>query len=498
MSSIDKLFQEKIKEHSMPYSKDLWGKIDAEINPVKEKNRILPFLFFALAALLVAGSFFWTQSGSDSELLGESIVTNEQGDSEKPGQSSSLLATDTENTEQSKSLKTEPFAIDFENGKDTSTEKIKSTNDSSNRNSLKKSNLHSTKVIKKNAVKKEYESLKSNVKESVLNNTANFTSNDLGNFKQAQFTNQTDEKKSSSIGLRKDVLSSSSINKLVRTNDHIDYIQYLNFTPKPLLSKSLDQDVSMPCSEYNNTNCEDLYVLKSGWFAEVYFTSEYAIRKLRAKTPEYIDYKNIRNDSELSLFSFSTGIRAQYLSSKGVSFKTGINYSQINEVYRFTDPESGRYKDVIVRDEVTGQVIDSITYYIPGEERVRTQNRYKMLDIPVIVGFESLRTNKLSYSVNAGVYFNLLFRQRGQFMDPDSNSDVWFTSNEEGAYKAYKNQIGLSYFTSVGAIYHWSDQWDVFADVSMRFYPDSFSNDDYFLIQKYTVVGLNTGLRYKF
>ncbi len=506
MSSIDDLFKEKIRDHSMPYSDMLWSKIDAEINPVKEKSRWFPFLLFGLFALLMIGGFFWYNSSNlisrpadDSDLSLENNTFNFQ---------SETAISDEELTEKiNHSLQTGKLeSLNIE-----TTSSIQKTQLGLSSDIDKNRITHSTEVAKNKETQSSQLSRSSQFSESSnssrsgLSNTNEPHSIAKGNQISIEKTDNTAQQRSF-LGID-EIVNGTKIfasNDMSSTIDNlalkkIEQIDYLGFTPRMLSSQNeSSRSLAMPCGEYNNTNCEDLYVLKSGWFGEIYYTNEYAIRKFRARTPEYSDYKNIRDESELELYSFSTGFRAQFLSSKGVSFKTGINYSQINELYRFTDPESGRYKEVIIRDEVTGQIIDSISYYIPGEERVRTYNRYKMLDVPIIFGFESLRTNKLSYSVNAGVYFNLMFRQRGQFMAPNANQDVWFTSNQPGAYKAYKTRIGISYYTSIGGIYHWSDKWDVFADVSMRFYPDSFSLDDYFLIQKYTVVGLNTGLRYKF
>ncbi len=466
MSSIDKLFKDKLGEHSIPIPDGIWDKIDQEINPIAESNR-KAILFWFLAGLVLLlilslGFYQWNKGFNQSSI--SSLVAEEQTED--------LDAI----SSHEKSVTASAIAVD----------KIEEHNSSIGNENL--ALIENQKATKKNVqleskVKKVNEKLFTPIKTpspsiNEFSKTINevFTETNINTIRSINTNSSTLVK-----NLRSDVADFSKISSAYELN-----------------SLTLDErKLNVAYFKYDGHNqCEDQLVFKDGLFGEIYASADYGFRKLLQRESAFSDYRRMRESSEVALPSFSVGASLQYVSKMGITLKTGLNYSQINELYRYTDPESGReYTEIIKQD---GVVIDSFTYYVPGEERVRVQNRYKLLDIPLIVGFENWRSNKFSYTVNAGIFVNLAFRQRGQFLEPGTLDDVWFTSNQEAATQAFKTRLGISYYTGMGAIFHWSEKTDLFAEANMRFYPESFSRDDYVLIQKYTVLGLKTGLRYKF
>ncbi len=473
MSSFDNIFKEKLSDHSMSVPDGLWDRIDLELHPASKNRRVGIFFWIgsALIGLILLGAIwlgFKTNTSGDVNSLAESSIPSIENSQTNSNQNPDDLTTAMVIAENDLTSEDEPK------------ENIQSVESPVSKNSNFTDDLRPI-----------TEATKSELDFSETTSTNTLVNSKIKSDNQFVISGEFEN-------------LNSSLNSTLFSNTSIATRELLqNSKISPISLKAFDienrsKDLNLAAWKYDeHTQCEDQIVLRTGWYGDVYASADYGFRKLRSRATEFGDYRRLREDSEISLPSFSLGAHAQYVTKVGVTFKTGINYSQINELYRYTDPESGKTITTIITDGM-GNVIDSITQYVPGEERVRVQNRYKLFDIPFIVGFENWRSNKISYNINTGVFVNLAFRQRGQFMDPDTLNDVWFTSGQNGAYEAFKTNIGLSYFASMGAIYHYSDRSDIFAEATMRFYPDSFSRDDYVLIQKYTVLGLRTGFRYKF
>jgi len=237
---------------------------------------------------------------------------------------------------------------------------------------------------------------------------------------------------------------------------------------------------------------------------DVYFSHDYASKVLKPNGGESQGYLDMRNQTEKSMYSYSLGARFGYNLSYRWNLHTGFNYSQINEKFEYTDPESNQTRLITIKDYVyeNGKIIDSIIteeiVVVPGTEKLKVFNKFRSFDIPVIARFTLLANRHLSLSATAGVYVNLGFSQRGMMLGENSNTPIEFTSGKENAEVIYKTQLGLSVYSGISLAYHLTSNIDFVLEPHVRLQTESMTVGDYALKQNFNTFGVATGLRYKF
>ena len=191
-----------------------------------------------------------------------------------------------------------------------------------------------------------------------------------------------------------------------------------------------------------------------------------------------------RNTTETLGLSSSAGMRFTATHRNGFAFRTGLIYSQINENFSKLDGYKVEYT------VVDGDTLD--VQYNPIY--VHRNNRYKMLDIPLLVGFE-IDTEKYNLGINAGTYLNLLFDQSGlayELRNGELEIQDLATTN------AFRNQLGLSFYGSLNVNYKLTPALHILFEPYGRYFNNSFTTTDYPVRQEYFTAGLITGLRFKF
>lgn len=228
------------------------------------------------------------------------------------------------------------------------------------------------------------------------------------------------------------------------------------------------------------------------FYIDVLAGPEYANRTLAAKDGDLAGYATIRDSTESSRLGFSSTVRASLVLANGIALRSGVAYTQINEKL---DLFNGTTTDIEIYEikDVNGNVIGTQIDTIIGQRIKTTYNRLKMVDIPLILGYE-VRDRNWTLSLNGGAFFNVLFEQKGEFLSPNL-TPVNFTSTEEPHYEAFNNSVGMSLFGSVGLNYKIGNRLHLMAEPQFRYYMDSFTNRNYPLKQNYWSVGMNVGLR---
>lgn len=204
-------------------------------------------------------------------------------------------------------------------------------------------------------------------------------------------------------------------------------------------------------------------------------------------------YVAARDSTEQSWYSFGGGIRANMRYESGLVLRAGISYSQINEIFEVTDGDATRTIITEIRD-ANGNVIGTETTVENGELYKKIHNRLRFVDIPVMLGYEWTK-KKLTFSANAGASFNLQFKQKGEFLS-DQLDPVTFTTGAPNQYDYFKTKIGISYIGSIGMTYQLKNNLDLLVEPQIRYMPTTIGNNN--ISQRYTDVGLYTGLRYYF
>jgi len=136
-------------------------------------------------------------------------------------------------------------------------------------------------------------------------------------------------------------------------------------------------------------------------------SADLALRQMTVKDPEMVDYLKTREETEYTNLAYSIGFRMSAVAPSGIALRAGLNYSQINEIFSF---EGWREEIVVVEND---------TMIVSGPFEVYSKNRFRMIDIPVMLGYELPITDDLKLSINAGAYLNLILNKRGEFFSPE-------------------------------------------------------------------------------
>ncbi len=229
------------------------------------------------------------------------------------------------------------------------------------------------------------------------------------------------------------------------------------------------------------------------FYADFMLSPDLAFNTLQAREAGFEDYAKQRRETESRLFAFSGGVRLSMIADNGLALRTGINYSQVNEKFRFYDGRSERTVTEAVFDS-DNNVIGYDTFTVVGERYKVSNNIYRMVDIPFILGYE-FRAGNLGLAVNAGAYLNLLFRQDGDFLSPETLEPVPIDSGDPESYPAFKRQTGLGYYGSLGLTYETPSGLQLLLEPHFKIFPKSVTQDEYALKQRYMSAGLFMGIR---
>ncbi|NUQ26022.1 MAG: hypothetical protein HUU34_18895 [Saprospiraceae bacterium] len=221
-------------------------------------------------------------------------------------------------------------------------------------------------------------------------------------------------------------------------------------------------------------------------------------KTLQSHPGDSSDYRRARLDTEDALEYVSGTLLGGVQHSSGFYALAGLGYTRINERF-YTSGSRTEYDSI--PDGIVEIYIDSsgdsiitrgsvpVTRYITY--RKRTYNRYTLLDVPVLLGYQ-WRQDRWSLGVEGGVYVNLALQSGGDILS--ENGDI---ISLQDADNVMRPRIGLSYYGSLRLGYTLGDKTQISLAPSMRVLP-SFTAADYRLIQKYTLIGFNVGLTRKF
>ncbi|MCB9302197.1 MAG: hypothetical protein H6566_16240 [Lewinellaceae bacterium] len=229
------------------------------------------------------------------------------------------------------------------------------------------------------------------------------------------------------------------------------------------------------------------------FYLDALASPDLSIRQMQPRNPEYEEYVQSRRETESNMLAFSGALRLSMVSDKGLAVRTGINYSQINEKFTYFSG-SEEIIQYINRYDQDGNVIGTDTLIEVGARHKVTHNQYRMLDIPFLLGYE-IGKGRLGVSLNGGAYLNLLFRQKGDFLSPQDLRPVSFDSGNPDAYPAFKQQVGLGWYGSIGFAYRTSGNLQIVLEPHFKIFPKSVTRDQYAVTQRYMSTGLFIGLR---
>lgn len=211
----------------------------------------------------------------------------------------------------------------------------------------------------------------------------------------------------------------------------------------------------------------------------MYVSHDFALQSLTSGGTVSDNLKQLRSDSESIKYSYSIGGRFGFTFPSGMGLKTGFNISKVRRGFSYSET------DGMGMDTIQAPSFASVT------------NTYTYVDIPLLFSYEMAGFGPFYYNINAGILFNMTFAAEGKFLEPNGTV-VSFTRGAENRYQAYKKDAGAALYASFGMHYVWNETFDFILEPNIKYRIGSTTISDYPLDEKYTTIGLITGIRYKF
>jgi hypothetical protein len=221
-------------------------------------------------------------------------------------------------------------------------------------------------------------------------------------------------------------------------------------------------------------------------YIEVYGGPDMAFRSM-SDTGNSV-YLQKRKESTTFSSAFSAGIRYTRVFNNGISIRTGINYSQINEKFTYSE---GNIVQVVYIINNAGDTIGS--YTTTGSRYKTTYNKFKTLDVPVVLGYE-LGNGNFHTNINAGVIINAYSWQKGEVLDARLQP-VDITTGKSSSPYQFKTNIGIGFIGSVSLYYKLNEKLHLLAEPYFRYNLTPASKEIITFKQKYNTAGLRLGLR---
>lgn len=493
MKKFDEIFRKKLADQEASYPSNLWSKIEADLDRTQKKNRFLPIYFFSgislIAAMILSALWINAENGQISP-TNESLTIHEHS-IEK------LQTLEQKASLDDKTEKSEYKAI-----------VIDEANEEISASSIELGLFKPDEAIASNELTIHVEPTASLNSESAQNNRT-LGVEMISELDEADINlNQTSLLESHSLeSIQNEFITIS--NNLIGTESNsldlnnsrilpdlntIETTNLSNYEYTPSLSKALGNP--------NTVDCEGVDEVKSGFSIDVYFSPDYAIRDLNASSSEFSSYLLERERTENPGLSFSAGGRVSYTNASGFSIRSGLNFTQINETFNYSETFIEQIDTMITitistgTDGQTTTQIDTIVSQQLGTRDLTTRNSFKSIDLPVLIGLEMPINDRFSLSINTGFYVNALFQSRGRILSSEFEP-VWIT-DDTGDLEVFKTGLGISYFGSIGLHHELSPGLELLIEPNLRYYSQSFTIGSYPLTQDYIKFGMMTGLRFKF
>lgn len=224
-------------------------------------------------------------------------------------------------------------------------------------------------------------------------------------------------------------------------------------------------------------------------YLEIYGGPDYAFRSFNDTANSA--YLQKRKESTSFTSAFSAGLRYTKVFNNALSFRTGINFSQVNETFKFVD---GQVVQLVYTIDNNGDTTGN--YAATSNRYKRTQNRYRTIDIPIVIGYE-MGNKRLHANINAGIILNAYSWQKGDVLD-NSYQPVSITTGKANSPYQFKTNVGLGFTGAVSLYYKLSNHLHFLAEPYFRYNFSAANKADITLKQKFTTTGIRLGLRFDF
>ncbi len=501
----------------------LWEALEPQVDELnKEEPRRRRFIFWILfAGILIIGArlLLVTNGGEEQDMMAqEEIIENQKVDNIQGDGNSELSNSIFDLEKNSKQL--------LKKDEIGSGEKLKNNNTITSRNIGKENKRISSLTSQLEGNEKNTSRLKKDSDESKLTSTQNQQSQTNAKSITPEFSNlkakvsNSEHHRGSEVNNNDELIeintNSISTKKIVHSKNNKELLRlpiFPLFLPLKEVGKVAIKDFHQTTYERGNDGENKSKDDSSGknptdrkddsdfaFLTDVYGGASFINRSLSAKG----DFANVllqnRKEYETPLEASHYGI------SLGVEYKnkfrlsTGIQQTVISE--RFDFNETLTTVDSVLGVQILRLNFDGDTIPIMGNiprtttiaSQLKVYNTYKMIDIPVTIGYHHTFKEKWKVGVQAGVLVNLSLKTKGGIPD-ETLQEVDLKTNQNNIFKS---QVGLNYHFGLSIGRSFLNKLELNFSPTVRFYSNDFSVQDYGISQKYTLVGGDLILRYRF
>ena len=464
----NKLFDDLIKQQMLhmegEVSNDVWNKISAK----KENKKRFGFWFFnmtkrnfiflGLFALSIGGGlvlfsnhFFQNKSNSNNIHTKNEIVVNTiQSQNASPN----IQPVEPKNNDDV----VENNLSELKSNNDVSKKTVQITSTNNNSNVNKKGN----KQAKNNLIP----SIDNSEELVSINNKKNKHKN-LNAHKNIHIQSaEMDE-----------ILDESDVYLKKNLDFQVELLKHSNLKSLKLNTKSLSK-LTIPCPDFNDKENKS--------YVDFYSSVDFINRQF-SDSANSIYLKN-RNEVITSQLSFSAGLRYVKEFGKHFNFSTGLNYSQINEQFKFS---KGNIIQIIYVTNASGDTID--IYQTESTRYKTTYNKYRTIDLPITIGY-GWKKNNWDFIVNAGVIMNIVSFYKGDVLNSDLQPIAMNASTLSKDYQL-KTNIGLGCIGSLSIVHPINNKFSVFTEPYFRYNFSLMNKETTHFKQRFTTTGLRLGVR---
>ena len=174
-----------------------------------------------------------------------------------------------------------------------------------------------------------------------------------------------------------------------------------------------------------------------------------------------------------------------------MSFRTGLNYSQINE--QFTSENGKVIQNIYIinsNGDTTGTYLQSGTLY------KTSTNKYKSIDIPISVGYE-LGNGRIHSNINMGAMINISSSQTGFVLDKNGVA-IDISSGKSASVYQYKTKAGVSFIGAASVYYKLNERIHLMAEPYIKLSLSPATKPEISLKEKFHTTGIRFGVRMDF
>ncbi len=477
----NKLFDDFVKQQMLhidgEVSDDVWNKISAK----KENKKRFGFWFFNSSNR----NFMLVGIVALSIVLGYSIfsnsISNHNSSSKENNSNNDIVVSNIQSQNKtqkiestnSKNINTETKNIGtVENNHSEFNANTENNNDTKS-NSFSKSSRSNPNITSKKP--KASTLLRSN--QNLKDDEVALTKNNEPNSKNNKFKSNAQKKVNIQNAEIDEILDDADVQLKNKFDFEVANLKKSNLIALKLNAKPFPR-LTIPCPDFNNK--------ENSSYLDIYSSVDFINRQF-SDSANSIYLKN-RDEVTTSQLSFSAGLR--YIKEFGshFNFSAGLNYSQINEQFKFS---KGNIIQIIYVTNASGDTVD--IYQTESTRYKTTYNKYRTIDLPITFGY-GWQKNNWDFIVNSGVVMNIISFYKGDILNSDLQPIAMNASALSKAYQL-KTNIGLGFIGSMSIVRQLNNKFSLFTEPFFRYNFSLMNKETSHFKQRFTTTGLRLGIR---